>query len=173
MLIWESAAAGAKVLRALASRASGAVQLLAREDSLGSLVLCDRGSAPQGVLERRVTELFSSGRVGPRVGNWVFRVGINVPKAWRSEFCAWYKCEHGPILLECSDWEGFQFMEEPSNRGCQFYVLHYLAERDALDSEWRRFSRSTPWFKRLARNKWFDKPFERVLSRRVNINHRA
>lgn len=173
MLIWEIAATGTKALGALAARAAGATQCLVREDGAGSLVLCERGSAPGSVLERRVTELFAAGRVGPRVGSWVFRVGISLPKDWRTEFYAWYKCEHGPILLECPDWEGFQFMEAPSNRGCQFYVLHYLADRSALDSEWRRLSRSTPWFRRLASNKWFDKPFERVLSRRVNLNRRG
>jgi hypothetical protein len=46
-------------------------------------------------------------------------------------------------------------------------VLHRLSDRRALESEWRRLSRSTPWFKRLAKNKWFDKPFERVLYQRL------
>ena len=72
-----------------------------------------------------------------------------------------------PILLECPEWRGYQLFEAPAARGCQFYVLHHLADRSALDSEWRRRSRSTPWFHRLSKNKWFDGPFERILCRRV------
>ena len=167
MLLWESAATGVKALAALAARAAGAVECLAREDGTGGFVLCERGAAPKGVVEKQLSPLFSDGRVGPRAGPWIFRVGIWTPKAWRSEFTAWYKCEHGPILLECPDWDGYQLLEAPSVRGCQFYVIHYLADRGALESEWRKLSRSTPWFRRLARNKWFDGPFERVLCRRV------
>ena len=169
MLIWETTSTSPKALEALAARANGAAQCLVREDKSGSFILCERGRVPKDVLEKQVTELFSGGRIGPGVGSWIFRVGIWTPKDWRSEFCAWYKCEHGPILLECPDWEGFQFVEAPSARGCQFYVVHYLADKAALNSEWRRLSRSTPWFRRLAKNKWFDKAFERVLSRRINM----
>jgi len=169
VLIWETTATSAKALGALAARTSGAAQCLVREDKAGSFIFCERGDPPKDVLEKQVTELFSGGRCGPAAGSWVFRVGLWTPKDWRSEFCAWYKCEHGPILLECPDWEGFQFFEAASARGCQFYSVHYLADRAALDSEWRRLSRSTPWFKRLARNKWFDGAFERVLCRRVNL----
>lgn len=167
MLIWETGARSRKQLGLLAARASGAPQCLVREDKVGSFIFCDRGDAPEDVVERQATELFAAGRYGPGAGPWVFRVGIWAPKDWRSEFTAWYKCEHGPILLECPDWEGFQLFETPSTRGCQFYVAHYLSDRRALDSEWRRLSRSTPWFKRLSKNKWFDKPFERILCRRL------
>ena len=169
MLIWETTATSAKALGALAARASGAAQCLVREDKTGSFIFCEAGDAPKDVLEKQVTELFSAGRCGPGAGPWVFRVGLWTPKDWRSEFCAWYSFEHGPILLECPDWEGFQFFEAASAAGCQFYAVHYLADRAALDSEWRRLSRSTPWFKRLARNKWFDGPFERVLCRQREL----
>ena len=168
MLFWETHAVTPKALAALAARASGA-ECLVREDKTGSLIVCEQGDTPEGVNEKRVTPLFSGGRTGPDAGAWIFYVGLWTPKEWRSEFCAWYRCEHAEILLECPDWEGFQFLEGPSEKGCQFYVLHHLAERGALDSEWRRLSRSTSWFKRLAKNKWFDKPFERVLYRRINI----
>jgi hypothetical protein len=169
VLIWETTSTSAKVLGALAARAAGVAECLVREDKTGSFILCERGTAPKGVLEMHLTPLFSGGRFGPGAGPWVFRVGLWTPKDWRSEFFAWYKCEHGPILLECPDWDGYQFFESPSARGCQFYVVHYLADRSALDSEWRRLSRSTPWFRRLAKNKWFDGPFERVLCRRLPL----
>jgi len=167
VLFWETHAVTPKALAALAARASGA-ECLVREDKTGSLIVCEQGDPPEGVNEKRVTPLFSGGRTGPDAGAWIFYVGLWTPKEWRSEFCAWYRCEHAEILLECPDWEGFQFLEGPSEKGCQF-VLHRLAERGALDSEWRRLSRSTSWFKRLAKNKWFDKPFERVLYRRIDI----
>lgn len=166
MLLWETPSASAKTLKALAARASGP-ECLVRDDKTGGLIVCQAGEAPEGVQEKRVTPLFSGGRTDAASGAWVFYVGLWTPRDWRSEFCAWYQREHGEILLECPEWEGFQFLEGEAHEGCQFYVLHRLSDRKALDSEWRRLSRSTPWFRRLAKNKWFDKPFERVLYRRV------
>lgn len=169
MLFWQTPSTNAKALRSLA--ASGVqAECLVRDDKRGALIVCEKGRPPEGVAEKQVTQLFSGGRAGPDAGVWVFFVGLWTPKDWRSEFCAWYKCEHGPILLECPEWEGFRFFEGHTDRGSQFYVLHRLADRRALDSEWRKLSRSTPWFKRLARNKWFDKPFERVLYRRFQTS---
>ncbi len=166
MLFWETPSTDARALKALAARTTGA-ECLVRDDKGGGLVVCKQGKKPKKVVEKQVTTLFSGGRTGPEAGSWVFFVGLWTPKDWRSEFCAWYKCEHGPILLECPDWEGYQFFEGNSDRGFQFYVLHRLSDRRALDSEWRKLSRSTPWFRRLSRNKWFDKPFERILYRQV------
>lgn len=165
MLFWETASTSPKTLRKLAAIASRP-ECLVRDDRRGSLIVCEKGQPPSGVEEKQVTQLFSGGRVVSDAGGWVFFVGLWVPKDWRSELYAWYKCEHGPILLECPDWEGFQFFEGNSDCGCQFYVLHRLSDRRALDSDWRKLSRSTPWFRRLSRNKWFDKPFQRVLYRK-------
>jgi hypothetical protein len=60
-------------------------------------------------------------------------------------------------------------MEAPADEGCQFHVLHRLADRSALDSPQRRQSRETPWFRRLKENTWFDEPFERVLCCRTSL----
>ena len=169
MLIWQSASVKRRDVEALAANASGAAECLVREDKLGSIILCEEGMAPEGVVEKRVYPLFSSGRSGPEAGPWIFSVGVWTPEEWREEFCAWYQCEHGPMLLECREWRGFQFLEMSTGQGCQFYVLHRLAARSALDSDQRQRSRATPWFRRLAKNKWFDKAFERVLCRRISL----
>jgi hypothetical protein len=169
MLIWESASVKPKEIEALAAYARGPAECLLREDKQGSLIVCEKGKAPANVVEKRLSPLFSSGRSGPEAGPWIFSVGVWTPEAWREEFCAWYQCEHGPMLLECREWQGFQFLEMATERGCQFYVLHRLAARSALDSEQRKRSRSTPWFHRLAKNKWFDEAFERVLCRRTSL----
>jgi hypothetical protein len=169
MLIWESPSVDPSKIEALATHSRGAAECFLREDNAGSLIVCDQGDAPKGVIEKRVTPLFSRGRAGPEAGPLIFCVGIWTPEDFREELCAWYQYEHGPILLECPGWEGFQFVEAATDRGCQFYVLHRLASRAALDSAQRKRSRSTPWFHRLARNKWFDKPFERVLCSRMSL----
>jgi hypothetical protein len=169
MLIWETPAVARKAVDALATRTMGAAECLRRIDRKGSLILCEQGSAPKGVVERRATRLFSSGRVGPDAGPWIFAVGIWTPEDWREELCAWYQCEHGPLLLECADWQGFQFLETSAEAGCQFCVLHRLADRSALDSPQRKHSRATPWFRRLSKNKWFDGAFERVLAERLSL----
>ena len=87
----------------------------------------EQGDPPEGVNEKRVTPLFSGGRTGPDAGAWIFYVGLWTPKEWRSEFCAWYRCEHAEILLECPDWEGFQFLEGPSVRDLSGFLADKLA----------------------------------------------
>jgi hypothetical protein len=169
MLLWETPVGDQKKLEALAARATGAAECLRRDDKKGGLILCEQGSAPKGVVERRATRLFGGGRSGPEAGPWVFCVGIWTPEDWREELCAWYQCEHGPMLLECPEWQGFQLLEASADEGCQFYALHRLSERTALDSEQRKRSRATPWFRRLARNRWFDGAFERALCRRLSL----
>ena len=169
MLIWQSSSVKRKEVEALAAHARGAAECLLREDNQCSLILCEQGRAPKEVVEKRVSALFSRGRSGPEAGPWIFSVGIWTPEDWREEFCAWYQCEHGPMLLECRVWQGFQFLEMSTRRGCQFYVLHRLSHRSALDSAQRKRSRSTPWFGRLAKNEWFDQAFERVLWRRMSL----
>jgi hypothetical protein len=169
MLIWRAAANDREELEALAAPAIGTAECLLRDDGAGGLILCDEGSAPDGVAEARCTRTFTAGTFGPEAGPWIFAVGIRSPVEWREELCGWYRCEHGPLLLECREWRGFQFLESPAPDGCQFHVLHRLASRAALDSDARKASRATPWFRRLAQNSWFDAPFERVLARRVSL----
>jgi hypothetical protein len=169
MLMWQTSAINAEEVEALASHARGVAECLLRTDNKGSVILCERGKAAKGVVETRLTPLLSAGRFGPEAGPWIFLVGIWTPADWREEFCAWYQYEHGPMLLECRDWSGFQFMETSTKRGCQFHVLHRLADRAALDSQQRKRSRATPWFRRLSKNKWFDGAFERVLCHRSNL----
>ncbi len=74
--------------------------------------------------------------------------------------------EHLPILLECPVWDGCRFVEQKIDKGCQFYAMHQLADKAALDSAERKRSRSTPWFKRLSVHPWFDGAFTRTLCKR-------
>ena len=169
MLLWQTSATSAKDIEALAAHAKGAAECFRRADDSGSVILCAQGRAPKGVIEKKLTRLFSGGRFGPDAGPWLFVVGIWTPVDWSQEFRAWYQCEHAPILLECAEWSGYQLTETDATRGCQFYALHRLADRSALDSKHRKRSRATPWFKRLSKNKWFDGPFERVLCCRSSL----
>ena len=169
MLMWQTSAIKAEKVEALASGARGAAECLLRVDKKGGVILCEQGKAPKAVSETRLTPLLSAGRVGPEAGPWIFLVGIWTPADWREELCALYQCEHGPILLECREWSGFQLMEASAEKGCQFYVLHRLADRSALNSRQRERSRATPWFKRLSKHKWFDAAFERVLCYRSSL----
>jgi hypothetical protein len=166
MLLWESTSVDLAEIEALAAHARGPAECLLRDDRKGSVILCGRGEAPPNVVEKRLTPVFASGSNGPESGPWIFCVGIWLPADFREELCAWYLHEHGPILLECPEWRGFQCLEASAARGNQFFVLHRLAARSALDSDQRRRSRSTPWFQRLTGHEWFDQAFERVLLHR-------
>jgi hypothetical protein len=172
MLIWETSSVDPAEIEALAGHSRGTAECLLRDDGKGSLILCDHGDAPTNIVEKRLRSVFASGRNDPEAGPWVFFVGIWAPAEFREELCAWYLHEHGPILLECPQWQGFRCLEAHAAQGTQLYVLHRLAERSALDSEQRKRSRDTPWFHRLARYEWFDKAFERVLLRRVSLVRR-
>jgi hypothetical protein len=144
----------------------GAVELI---DGDGAVELIDGDAAPSVPGEMQATTLFTGGDFGARGGSWLFMVGLWTPADFRDEFVAWYRVEHMPILLECPLWDGCRFVETPAGGdtgGCQFYSLHQLNDRAALDSEQRQRARSTPWFHRLSKNDWFDGAFTRTLYRR-------
>ena len=140
-----------------------------REDSKGTVVICGNDDARPAAtaMVKKLRLLFTGGRYGGQAGDWLFHVGLWTPDALRDEFLAWYKMEHLPILLECPTWEGCRFVEHKVEKGCQFYALHQLSDRTALDSTARSRSRSTAWFKRLSANEWFDGAFTRTLCRRL------
>lgn len=151
-----------------AARHAANGELFSQEDGPGALIV---GSAatPAGVsAAREIKPLFDGGKFGRQGGEWLFRVGLWTPEDYRGEFLAWYQVEHLPMLLECSTWDGCRFVEESVDKGCQFYALHQLSGKKALDSDERKRSRATPWFKRLAANEWFDGGFTRTLYRRVS-----
>lgn len=169
MLIWQTRATDEPTIRDIAAHAVSGVECLRRVDGSGGLVLCEDGEVPQGVVEMRAMPILASGDTRPEAGSWVFLVVIRAPPAWRDELCDWYSTEHGPILLECAQWRGFTLFDTGAEGAWCLCVLHRLAHRAALESEERKRSRATPWFQRLARNAWFDGPFERVLAQRIDL----
>jgi len=169
MLIWEYPTTDAAEVRRNAVDCAADAELFVRDDGLGSVIVCGRddASAPTAPVEKRMQLLFTGGRYGHAGGDWLFHVGLWTPDDFREEFLAWYKLEHLPILLECPVWDGCRFVEQKVDEGCQFYAMHQLSDKGALDSAERKRSRSTPWFKRLAAHRWFDGAFTRTLCRRL------
>ena len=155
-------------VRGKAAGPASDAELFLRDDGKGSLIV-GKGAKPAGAAAaREVNSLFHGGKFGREGGEWLFRVGLWTPEDYRVEFLAWYEVEHLPMLLECSTWDGCRFVEEPVAKGCQFYALHQLSDKKALDSDERKRSRATPWFKRLAANDWFDGGFTRMLFSRFS-----
>lgn len=111
----------------------------------------------------RIEVRLARGRSGREAGPYLFQVGIWTPAEFRDELVTWYEIDHFPILLECDEWHGGRLVEEKVADGCQFYALHNLQSPAALDSAARKRSRATEWFRRLARNDWFDRKFVRAL----------
>jgi hypothetical protein len=169
MLIREFPGTEPNALQRLAGQLGDGAELFVRDDGTGSVMLCgDDDIAPEPArADKRVELRFTGGRYGADAGSWLFYVGLWAPDDYRDEFLAWYKLEHLPILLESPLWDGCRFFEERTGRGAQFYALHQLAERRALDSVERKHSRATPWFRRLSTKPWFDGAFERTLCRRM------
>ena len=140
----------------------GNVEVYSAVDGTHAIEITDDPAQASGEAMRL---LFSSGRFGRAGGEWLFHVGLWTPAEFREEFLAWYRMEHVPILLECPVWNGCRFVEQPIENGCQFYGLHQLSDRSALESEQRAFSRTTAWFRRFKKHDWFDEPFVRTLYR--------
>ena len=150
---------------AMLMRRNGAIgiEMFAAQDTGKGLIILHSESEVDDPCMVRINPLFSGGNVGPNAGRYLFMVGIWVPQAVCGEFLDWYRNEHLPILLECPTWDGCRFVESPVLEGHQFYALHQLEDRSALESEERRRSRTTPWFMRLKQHPWFDEQFSRQL----------
>lgn len=169
MLIAQSAA-GDAAARAFSRAYGDACELFGEADGPRYLALVPEARRDQPAWAFQWTEpRFDGGRHGPLAGEWLFCVGLWVPREHRDEFLSWYEQEHLPILLECAAWDGCRFVEAPNAAGCQFFALHQLADRAALASPERARSRATRWFTRLKQFAWFDEPFSRVLYRRVAL----
>jgi hypothetical protein len=170
MLIFEYPTIDAEEIRRTANACAQDIESFVRDDRRGSLLICESDEAKirGAAAEKRMQLLFTDGRYGRAAGDWLFYVGLWTPQDFRNEFLAWYRLEHLPILLESSLWDGCRFVEQKIGEGCQFYAMHQLADKGALDSIERKRSRATPWFKRLSMHPWFDGAFTRTLCRRIS-----
>jgi hypothetical protein len=152
-----------KVATLMRRNGATSVEMFAADDADKGLVIANCSTVIDHPLVVRVNPLFSGGKVGPNAGDYLFMVGIWLPTAGCAEFLDWYRNEHLPILLECPAWNGCRFVEPSVPDGHQFYALHQLKDRSALESEQRQRSRATPWFMRLKQHAWFDEKFTRQL----------
>ena len=170
MLIFEYPTTDVAEIRRNANVCAQDAESFVRDDGRGSLIICtsDGASAHGATAEKRMQLLFTGGRYGRAAGDWLFHVGLWTPQDFRNEFLAWYRLEHLPILLESPLWDGCRFVEQKVGEGCQFYAMHQLSDKAALDSVERKRSRATPWFKRLSVHPWFDGAFTRTLCRRIS-----
>ena len=167
MLTHEYATTDAAELRRIGAGFPPDRELFLRDDGKGSLVVSESGKPTSDPAEKDITVLFTGGDYGKDGGDWLFFVGLWTPEDFRDEFLAWYKIEHMPILLEAPLWDGCRFVEQKVAKGCQFYAMHQLSDKSALDSAERKRSRATPWFMRLSQQSWFDGAFTRNLYRRL------
>lgn len=167
MQIWEYPTADAAELRGIGANCPPGSELFLHDQGKGSVVLCESGTSPGQPMEKVVNVLFTGGHHGKDGGDWLFLVGLWTPADFRNEFLAWYKIEHMPILLENPLWDGCRFVEQKVPEGCHFYAMHQMSDKVALDSAERKHSRATPWFRRLARQSWFDGGFKRNLYYRL------
>ncbi len=168
MLIRDLSTADAVEIRRHAIGLGSDAEPYLRDDAKGGMVVSESAKPAGASAEFDASILFTGGDFGASGGDWLFYVGLWTPQDFREEFLAWYKIEHMPILLECPIWSGCRFVERKVANGCQFYAMHQMSDKSALDSAERKFSRSTAWFARLAKNAWFDGAFTRALLRRVS-----
>ena len=87
----------------------------------------------------------------------VYAVFFEVPGDRCGDFDTWYDQDHIPILLGDVRWRGvrrFAIVEGAPFRYNRL-ALHYIAGREALESEVRRQARATPWRAKLAAEPWF------------------
>lgn len=131
----------------------------------GALALSDRITANDRVPDRSLETVVELGETSSSAGPFLFMIRLKVPADWQQELIAWYRCEHGPILLECDDWCGFLVGRNTAS-DTEYFVVHRLNSMDALTSDARARARETPWFRRLQAHQWFTEPIARRLWRR-------
>lgn len=87
----------------------------------------------------------------------LYPVFFQVPEDRLKAFDEWYDKDHVPTLLETSDWLGCRRFAleiahpQPFNR----LALHYIRNRDALESDARTRARESSWRAELAKEDWF------------------
>jgi hypothetical protein len=95
-------------------------------------------------------------------GAAAYHLRFPVPDDFVDEFDAWYRHEHAPLLLEEPTWYACELFRATRPSLHSFTVIHYL-EPEARQSEVPKKSMQTPWWKRLARNDWWDSEFVRTM----------
>ncbi|MEW6274639.1 MAG: hypothetical protein AB1556_05930 [Bacillota bacterium] len=105
---------------------------------------------------------------------YLFVVEFPVPEDFYTEFVAWYREEHVPMLLANPDWQGTElYRANIQETPFSFTSVHHLSHPRALDSKERQASRSTPWFFRLKVHSWFDQGFNRWLLKFISGEERG
>ncbi len=87
----------------------------------------------------------------------LYAVFFQVPTERVADFDAWYAEDHVPLLLGDSRWMGTRRFEITDGAPSSYnrLALHYLSDRDVLESDARAKARATPWRARLAQEPWF------------------
>lgn len=142
--------------------ATGPIECFRSDSDEREMLLLTNGTPPAPAREERLEVICELGDSSVEAGPIVFAIGLDVPKDWAEELAAWYRHEHGPILLECSDWSGFVIARNCDPGSNRHYVLHRLRAKQALVSKARARARSTPWFMRMQNHEWFQRPFMRT-----------
>lgn len=88
---------------------------------------------------------------------FLYTVGFKVPADRADEFDRWYREEHVPLLMECTDWWMVRRFRVISGEPAPptHLALHYLGNASALESDARARARATPWRAKLATETWF------------------
>ncbi len=149
------------------------------EDGGGSVLVARGERSPDEIGEAAgsVLSVWHGARIlnagSGRRGEVVYLLKFPVPEEYATEFDAWYRFEHVPLLLEEPAWYACELFRSTCPSAFSFASLHYLESRAVLNSEARKRSRATPWWNRLARNDWWDHRFERMLLRPLRVQERG
>lgn len=87
----------------------------------------------------------------------LYAVLFPVPVDHLRDFDAWYEGDHAPHVLREPRWLGIRRFHVDSSAPDLFsrLALHYLADKQVLDSSTRRAARQTVWRARMASEPWF------------------
>jgi hypothetical protein len=96
----------------------------------------------------------------------LYAVFFAVPEDRQSEFNSWYDQDHVPALMKCPDWRMVRRFRVLGGEPKEWthLALHYLRNRDALNSGARETARRSDWRAGLATESWF-KPHYLIFDR--------
>lgn len=118
--------------------------------------LAQDGAALSEALDYRMELLTDTGPASEAYGALML-VAFDVPEERVAEVAQWYDEEHIRLLMRTDGWLRARRFGVSDNRGKRWTSLafHELRDLSVLDSEERKFARSTAWRAELEKELWF------------------
>jgi hypothetical protein len=112
----------------------------------------DREQAMLGalpLLDRRVLRVVLDGEPWTDDAPYQLCVSLQPPPGAEQDLIAWYRDEHGPLLLQVPGWRRVRLFEQVEGAGPRFTALHELESNAVFETDEYRKANTTAWRERV------------------------